>query len=86
MKENVTSRVDPQGRMMIPVHIRKALDLQPGDELSVCVDQLDGTIIVASMKERCCLCGESAETSVTIGHRKKLICRNCASQIRKAVK
>lgn len=85
MKANVTSRVDPQGRIMIPAHIRKELNLQPGDELGIDVDPF-GTIHLESTKERCCLCGEAADIPFTIGPYKKLICRNCGSAIRKAVK
>lgn len=85
MKAKATVRVDPQGRLMIPAHIRKELNLKPGDELGIDVDPF-GTIHIESTKERCCLCGESAGVSVTIGPHKKRICGNCAAAIRKAVK
>lgn len=84
MKAKTTVRVDPQGRLMIPAHIRKELNLLPGDELSIDVDPF-GTIRLESTKERCCLCGESAGVSVTIGPHTKHICRLCAAVIRKAV-
>ena len=85
MKAKATVRVDPQGRLMIPAHIRKELNLKPGDELGIDVDPF-GTIRIESTKERCCLCGESAEIGVTIGHRQRRICRSCADAIRNAIK
>lgn len=85
MKAKASVRVDPQGRLMIPAHIRKELNLKPGDELGIDVDPF-GTIRIESTKERCCLCGEAADIPFNIGPYKKLICGNCAAAIRKAVK
>ena len=85
MKEKTTSRVDAQGRIVIPAHMRKALNLETGDEVTIGLDP-SGTIHVESARDRCCLCGKAAEIGVTIGPVRKTICRNCAAVIRKAVK
>lgn len=85
MKEKATSRVDAHGRIVIPAHIRKALSLETGDIVTIGLDP-SGTIHVESERDRCCLCGKAADTSVTIGSGRRAICRNCAGVIRKAVK
>jgi len=37
----VTARIDERGRLLLPVELRRRLDLHPGDEL-VIVDEPDG--------------------------------------------
>lgn len=83
-----TRFVDPQGRVVLPNHIRKELNLQPGNTVYVNLDD-DGTIRITVAKERCSLCGESVEgqhpTDVPIGRSKKKICYNCAQSVARAM-
>ena len=83
MKAKATVRVDPQGRLMIPAHIRKELNLLPGDELGIDVDPF-GTIHLESTKKSCFICGKSPEKGIII--QGKAICRECAFEIGMAVK
>ncbi len=41
-------RLGPQGRVVLPAHLRKALDLKPGDQL---VARQDGESIVLERRE-----------------------------------
>lgn len=40
IKKNV--RIDQEGRLLIPAKIRKVMDLQPGDELTVSLHDREG--------------------------------------------
>lgn len=40
IKKNV--RIDREGRLLIPAKIRKVMDLQPGDELTVSLHDREG--------------------------------------------
>ena len=77
------TRMDAQGRVILPPHIRKEMNLTPGQLVNVSLE--DGTITIRPDEDRCCICGESGENmsyaEVTIGPSKKRICRRCALAI-----
>ena len=73
--------IDPQGRIIIPNHIRSALNVAPGNLLEVVLDD-DNTIRVRPVEERCAICGKSVEDAVRkakLG--KKSICYDCCQSI-----
>ncbi|MBQ9168906.1 MAG: AbrB/MazE/SpoVT family DNA-binding domain-containing protein [Oscillospiraceae bacterium] len=84
MATKSTRYMDNQGRIIIPNHIRKALNLAPGNAVSVVLDN-DGTIRIRATEERCCICGESVDgkhfTQIATGANRKLVCYYCAQQI-----
>lgn len=89
MKQKATSRVDGQGRIVIPVGVRKELNLKTGSVVTISLDD-QGTILVEAMNERrCSLCGESVEASkrvpVKVGPYEKFVCVHCAKTISNAV-
>ena len=77
------TKMDAQGRVMLPPHIRKELNLNPGQPLNVSLE--GGTIIIRPDEKRCIFCGESVENvkhaAITAGHSTKRVCRNCAQAI-----
>ena len=81
------TRMDAQGRVILPPHIRKEMNLNPGQLVNVSLE--GGTITIRPDEERCYMCGESGEnmhyTEVTIGHSKKIICYRCAQAIARAM-
>lgn len=81
MATKSTRYLDPQGRIVIPNHIRKALNLNTGNVVEVTLDD-NGTIRIRPIEERCALCGESVEqkhfTEIKIGANRKLVCYDCA--------
>lgn len=87
MTTKTIRHLDPQGRINLPGHIRKALNLNTGQPIEVVYE--DGTIRMAPAGERCSICGESVEgkhhTDVTIGPNEKHICYNCAQSVAKAM-
>lgn len=82
-----STRMDAQGRVILPPHIRKEMNLNPGQLVNVSLE--GGTIMIRPDEERCHLCGESVaenhHTKVTIGHEEKHICYRCAQCIARAM-
>lgn len=85
MATKATRLIDPQGRVILPSHIRHALNLQPGNVVEVDLDD-DGTIKIKAIRERCCICGEGVEgdqptINLTTGPNRKIMCHNCAQLV-----
>lgn len=77
--------IDHQGRVVLPTHIRNALNLQPGNVVQVELDD-EGTIRIRPVQERCCLCGETVGENyipLTTGPDRKLICKECGQKVAK---
>ena len=78
-------RIDELGRVVIPVHIRKALNLTTNNRVELSLDD-DGKIVIQATEERCSLCGKTLKdgvktVSVTANRQNKLICCNCAVKV-----
>lgn len=83
MKEK--RRLDDQGRIIIPNHMRKGLNLGPGSLVEVTMDE-DNTIRIKPAVENCCICGKSLEGKDTIIVTKdKSMCFECAEAIAKVI-
>lgn len=83
-----TRFVDNQGRIVLPAHIRKALNVGKGHTVTLDLDD-DGTIRIKAVPERCCVCGDSVDkkyyTEVKVGTGVKMVCFDCAQAIAKAM-
>lgn len=74
-----TTKMDAQGRVILPPHIRKELNLNAGQLVNV---SLDGdTIKIQPAEERCAFCGEAANAQYIVGPKATRICRSCALAI-----
>lgn len=83
MKEK--RRLDDQGRIIIPNHMRKGLNLGPGSLVEVTMDD-DNNIVIKPAAENCCICGKSLEGKDTIKVTKeKSMCFECAETIAKVI-
>lgn len=80
MATSKNTRMDAQGRVIIPPHIRKELGLNAGQQVTVSLE--DGIIQVRPAEERCAFCGETPFTSIS----GVPICRSCAEAIAAALK
>lgn len=85
MNTKSVRRLDGQGRVILPAHIRKALDLSPESTVTIEIED-DGSIRIRPAEERCCICGENVA-----GHQRihiqnktgdKYICAVCKSAMR----
>lgn len=70
-----TTRMDGQGRIVLPVHIREELNLNPGQEVTVYLEE--GTIKIQPAEKRCVFCGNSVNEDQHIPLGDKYVCRNC---------
>lgn len=80
MATKTTRYLDAQGRVILPSHIRKALNLTAGKVVEVDLDR-DGTIRITPTEERCVLCGEPVTDKEHIKVAGKNICASCARAI-----
>lgn len=85
MATGKTTRMDAQGRIILPPHIRKELNLNAGQLVSVSLE--GGIIKIIPTEDRCSICGESGDryAEITVGPSKKRICCNCAQMIVRAI-
>lgn len=84
MTTKSTRYLDAQGRIILPSHIRKALNLVPGS--AVDVDMEDAyTIRIRPADLRCALCGvrltENEGRTITVWSGEKHVCGLCESKI-----
>ena len=83
MATSKTTRMDAQGRILIPPHIRKELNLNAGQPVTVSLE--GGTIHVTPAGERCVTCGGPIQGKSIAIHEEKRICNSCALAIAKAL-
>lgn len=60
MRAKSVRRLDGQGRVILPAHIRKALNLAQDSAVSIDMTR-DGAIMIRPVDKRCCVCGEGVE-------------------------
>lgn len=88
MATKSTRILDPQGRILIPNHIREVLNLKAGNHVEVALED-DYTIRIRVTEARCTICGESVEdkrsVAITAGQGQKHICCHCALKIVKVM-
>ncbi len=68
----VVRRIDELGRIVLPIEIRKNLDIDNRDAVEIFVDQ--DKIILKKYEPACVFCG-NADNVVSFGG--KLVCRDC---------
>ena len=73
----VVRRLDKVGRIVFPVVLRKALDIEEKDALEIYVD--GEQIILKKYKPCCVFCGEVRNV---INYKGKKICNNCIKEIK----
>lgn len=86
MKAKNTRYLDAQGRIILPNHIRKELNLKAGSAVDVDLEE-DGTIRIRPSEVRCVICGENHGDCIKIevGPHAIHVCRNCRKLIVSAI-
>ena len=74
----IVRRVDNLGRIVIPIELRKNLDIDVKDALEIFVEE--DQIILKKYAPACIFCGEANEVTVFKG---KNICSKCLKQLKK---
>jgi transcriptional pleiotropic regulator of transition state genes len=74
----VVRRVDELGRIVIPIELRRTLNIEEGDGLEI---YTEGEQIILKKYEPCCIfCGEAKEV---INFKGKNICKICLKELGK---
>ena len=79
-----TTRMDAQGRVILPPHIRKELNLAPSQLVTVTLE--GDTITIRAAEVRCAICGKAENAEPFIRPSGVPICRSCAQAIATTVK
>lgn len=74
----VGRRIDHLGRVVIPVEIRRAFGIRPGDEVDISVNADSDGIVLRKVEAACVFC--KATESLT-EHQGKLVCATCRAEI-----
>jgi len=73
----IVRRVDDLGRIVIPIDLRRTLNIEPKSPLEIYVD--DNKIILKKHKPTCFFCGSTDET---IEFKGKIICSKCLEDMK----
>lgn len=74
----IVRKVDELGRIVLPIELRRTLDIAVKDALEIYVDE--GTIILKKYEPSCIFCGNSKDV---IDFKGKNICPKCMEELRK---
>lgn len=77
----VVRKTDELGRIVIPMELRRTMDINEGTPLEIFTD--GERIILQKYQRGCCFCGEFHDDMVA--HGGKLICPACVKQLQKQV-
>jgi len=74
----IVRKVDELGRVVLPIELRRTLDIAEKDALEIYVD--GSTIILKKYEPACIFCGDAKDVTVYKG---KNICPNCLRELKK---
>lgn len=74
----IVRKVDELGRIVVPIELRRTLDIAEKDALEIFVD--GEQIILKKYEPTCIFCGEGKDV---INYKGKNICKSCLNEIRK---
>lgn len=72
----IVRKVDELGRIVLPIELRRTLDIAERDPLEIYVD--GSSIILTKYQPACVFCGDSADISTYKG---KNICASCLKEL-----
>lgn len=73
----IVRRVDPLGRFVLPIELRRVLDIDINDEVEIFRE--GDTVILKKYAPACIFCGETKDVQEYKG---KNICRNCLDALK----
>jgi AbrB family transcriptional regulator, transcriptional pleiotropic regulator of transition state genes len=74
----VVRRLDEMGRYVLPINIRRTLNLNIGDGLEIFID--GENIILKKYEPSCLFCGEASDVE---NYKGKNVCANCTRELKK---
>ncbi len=72
----IVRRVDELGRIVLPMELRKTLDIEPRDPLEIYME--GDTIVLKKYEPQCVFCGQAGNTKI---FRTKNVCEDCIKKI-----
>ena len=76
----IVRKIDDLGRMVIPIELRKTMDINKKDPMEIFVDE--DKIILKKYEPACIFCGNADNT---IDFKGKIICKECMENMQEAV-
>lgn len=73
----IVRKVDELGRVVLPVELRRTLNIEEKDSLEIFVD--DETIVLKKYEPACIFCGNAKDVSMYKG---KNICPECMKELK----
>ena len=73
----IVRKVDEQGRIVLPIELRRTLDLGERDELEIYLD--DDKVVLKKYEPACIFCGDADQV---IFFEDKRICRACLDRLK----
>ena len=73
----IARRVDELGRVVIPIELRKKLEIENQDSMEIFVDK--DNVILRKLERSCIFCGSEKELQKYFD---KLICKKCCEKIK----
>ncbi|MBQ0125758.1 MAG: AbrB/MazE/SpoVT family DNA-binding domain-containing protein [Clostridiales bacterium] len=77
----IVRKIDELGRIVLPIEIRRNLDMERGDSVEIFVD--DEKIVLKKYCPSCVFCGKADGISTFKG---KLVCNECLAELKKSSK
>ncbi len=74
----IVRRIDELGRVVLPIELRRTLNIDIKDSLEIYVD--NSSIILKKYEPACIFCGDASDV---ISFKGKNICKNCIKEINK---
>ena len=73
----VIRQLDSLGRIVLPIELRRTLDIGPKDMLEICVE--GASVILRKYEPDCLFCGSSRDLSP---FKDKMICSHCLKELK----
>lgn len=73
----IVRKVDELGRVVLPIELRRTLDIEEKDALEIYVD--GATIILKKYEPSCIFCGDAKDVN---NYKGKNICPNCMKELK----
>ena len=77
----LTRRLDPLGRIVIPIELRRTLNIEEGNSLEIFTD--GDNIVLRKYQPGCFICDSLKDVHTVDGVK---ICKSCAEKIAKVIK
>ncbi|GHU54414.1 AbrB family transcriptional regulator [Clostridia bacterium] len=74
----ITRKVDELGRIVLPMELRRLLQINVKDEIEIFTE--DGKIILKKAKTSCVFCGSNNDLTEFKGN---VVCGDCVKQLKK---